>query len=244
MGALAQYIEDEGVPTVQISLVREHTEAIRPPRALWVPFILGRPLGVPGDPAFQQRVLRAALALFDRDSGPVLEDYTEDAPPAPADDDAGSGLACPIDFGAPRSEATLSEQVLDEVAQLRSWHDLFVSRTGRTAFGLAGRPPRELVLRIARMADAPDVPADDACDALGLRLACEDLKAYYLEARLAQPGRLAPDAMQRWFWFETAAGRLYFALERATAASSDPALRHFAAKNLLPRIALDGPPGP
>ena len=32
MGGLAHYIEDEGVPTTQISLIREHTEKIKPPR--------------------------------------------------------------------------------------------------------------------------------------------------------------------------------------------------------------------
>ena len=35
-----------------------HSEIIRPPRALWVPFILGRPLGKPGDEAFQLAVVR------------------------------------------------------------------------------------------------------------------------------------------------------------------------------------------
>ena len=80
MGGLAHYIEDEGVATTQISLIREHSESIKPPRALWVSFELGRPLGVPDDPAFQKRVLLAALRLLDTDSGPVLEDFGEDAP--------------------------------------------------------------------------------------------------------------------------------------------------------------------
>lgn len=70
MGALAHYFEEEGLSTTQISLVREHTEAIRPPRALWVPFELGRPLGQPNDSEFQMRVLRACLGLLDADSGP------------------------------------------------------------------------------------------------------------------------------------------------------------------------------
>ena len=61
--------------------MREHTEAIHPPRALWVPFILGRPFGVPGDSAFQRRVLVAALRLLEAPAGPVLADYPEDAPP-------------------------------------------------------------------------------------------------------------------------------------------------------------------
>ena len=55
--------------------MREHTEVVRPPRALWVTFELGRPLGVPDDPAFQSRVLRAALAMLDRTDGPLIVDY-------------------------------------------------------------------------------------------------------------------------------------------------------------------------
>jgi hypothetical protein len=79
VGGLAHYLEDEGIPTTQISLIREHTELIRPPRALWVPFDLGLPLGAPDDPELQIRVLRAVLGLFERESGPVLEDWHEKA---------------------------------------------------------------------------------------------------------------------------------------------------------------------
>ena len=61
MGALGHYLESEGLATAGLSLVRLHSEKIRPPRALWVPFELGRPLGVPNDAAFQTRVLRALI---------------------------------------------------------------------------------------------------------------------------------------------------------------------------------------
>ena len=44
VGALANFIERAGVATASISLIREQSEAVRPPRALWVPFALGRPL--------------------------------------------------------------------------------------------------------------------------------------------------------------------------------------------------------
>ena len=68
MGALGHFLEREGIPTTGISLVREHTEVMQPPRALWVTFVLGRPLGAPDDPALQTRVLEAALALLDAPS--------------------------------------------------------------------------------------------------------------------------------------------------------------------------------
>ena len=84
MSALGHYIETAGIATTGISLVRDHTERMRPPRALWVPFELGRPFGAPGDAGFQHRVLAAALALLDAPSGPVLADFPDDAPTSTA----------------------------------------------------------------------------------------------------------------------------------------------------------------
>ena len=62
MGALANYIERAGVATVSISLIREQSEAVRPPRALWVPFALGRPLGSAASAEFQKNVMRPPTA--------------------------------------------------------------------------------------------------------------------------------------------------------------------------------------
>lgn len=70
-------IERAGIATVSISLLREVTSIIRPPRALHVPFPMGYPLGAPNDPALQHRVIAAAMALLDRTDVPVLEEYTE-----------------------------------------------------------------------------------------------------------------------------------------------------------------------
>ncbi|PPR23423.1 MAG: hypothetical protein CFH39_00667 [Alphaproteobacteria bacterium MarineAlpha10_Bin2] len=64
MGGLAHYLEEEGLATTQISLIRLHSEKTRPPRALWVPFELGRPFGPPNDVPFQRRVLMATLELL------------------------------------------------------------------------------------------------------------------------------------------------------------------------------------
>jgi len=81
------------LPTTQISLIREHTETIKPPRALWVTFELGRPLGVPNDAMFQTRVLLAALKLLEAPSGPLIDDFPEDVPAAA---EGISALACPL----------------------------------------------------------------------------------------------------------------------------------------------------
>src|SRR5436190_18594843 len=77
-GVLARVFEEHGLVTTSISLVREHTQKVKPPRALFVPFPFGHPLGEANDPELQTRVMRAAFALLDRDTGPVLEDYPDD----------------------------------------------------------------------------------------------------------------------------------------------------------------------
>ena len=61
MGLVAAELERRGIATVAIQLLREVAERVRPPRALWVPFPHGYPLGRPGDPAGQRRVLESAL---------------------------------------------------------------------------------------------------------------------------------------------------------------------------------------
>ena len=86
MSALGHYLEEEGIATVAIALIRPQAENTKPPRALWVPFELGRPLGPPSDAAFQKRVLLAALAMLVEGGGPVrIVDFPEDDPRAQPD---------------------------------------------------------------------------------------------------------------------------------------------------------------
>ena len=41
-------------------------EIIKPPRALWLNFPMGRPMGKPNDPEFQKKVIRVAFELFQK----------------------------------------------------------------------------------------------------------------------------------------------------------------------------------
>ena len=76
VGLIQRAIEYAGMTTVSISLLREITEQIRPPRAIFVPFRLGYPLGEPHNPDLQTRIMRAAFALLTRTDVPVLESLT------------------------------------------------------------------------------------------------------------------------------------------------------------------------
>ena len=88
MSALGHYLEEEGIATVAIALIRKQAENTRPPRALFVPFELGRPIGPPSDKAFQRRVILAALDMLVEGGGPVrIEDFPDDDPREVADPD-------------------------------------------------------------------------------------------------------------------------------------------------------------
>ena len=61
---MAAELEQRGISTVVVQLLRLATEKVRPPRALMVPFRHGYPLGAPNDPELQRAVLTAALNLL------------------------------------------------------------------------------------------------------------------------------------------------------------------------------------
>lgn len=75
VGLLSGAIERENITTVGISLLREITSVIHPPRALFVPFPMGYALGAPHDAALQHQVIRAAFDLLPRTDVPVLESF-------------------------------------------------------------------------------------------------------------------------------------------------------------------------
>ena len=235
MGALGHFIEREAIPTAQISLIREQTAAIRPPRALWVPFMLGRPFGAPDEPHFQRRVLRALLALFDRSCGPVLEDFPVDAPEAAAGE---TGFACPVSFARADAEGDNPVDAMrHEIAQLAPWYELARKRRGRTSVGISGLTIEDAVEFAASFAGGPPAPAHDAGISAGVALkrACDDLKAYYYEAVASQPGKLSPKEVDRWFWFETAASRVFLAIQQVCLRSDDKSLLALGTLSLVPR---------
>jgi len=54
-------IEQRGVPTVSITVASDITEHIKPPRAVFVPFMMGHHFGVPFHRELQRRIIGEAL---------------------------------------------------------------------------------------------------------------------------------------------------------------------------------------
>lgn len=233
MSALSYYLEREGILTTGISLVRENTVSLQPPRALWVSFPLGRPLGIPSDPAFQHKVIDAALALLMRERGPVLEDFPLDAPTV----DMDTAPACPVSF-AKRAVSTDSWKaaLLSELQTLQTWQDLGRRRRkGRTLVGVSSLSMQENVEKLGQLLDDKVLPVSELD---WFKLAIEDAKVFYLEALTAQPGDYNPEQLQSIFWKETTMG---FALMKFyNMFQEDKDLSGFA-RIVVPRAAIDGP---
>jgi D-proline reductase (dithiol) PrdB len=198
--AIGWYLEEEGIMTTGISLVRENAEAMQPPRMLWVSFPLGRPLGRAGDAAFQHRVIAHALDLLHRPDGPVLEDYPEDMDEQVAE----AAPACPVSFGPKRGDTQAwCDRLLREFDSLRPWYELSMRRRGRTTVGLSADGMQEILEKLSRWLDDPSQPMPDF---LWFKRAIEDAKAWYAEALTAQPGEYPPGYGERLLWEQTTLG--------------------------------------
>jgi hypothetical protein len=235
VSALGHYLEAEGIPTVAISLVRPQTERTRPPRALWVPFELGRPFGPPSEPAFQKRVIRAALRMLEAPRGPVLlEDFPDDDPravPAPS-------WRPPLEPGAPAdTPSELAARLDDEWPRLaRAYERVRAEHDGRTSVGLSGMTIADAARYVADFLRGHPVtsPSPDVSPNLMLRWAVDDLKAYYTEAAGAGDAKPSSRQIGDWFWNQTAAGAALFALRQAHLASPDDRLKLIATMFLVP----------
>ncbi len=182
-----------------ISVLRNHTERIRPPRALHCEFPLGRPLGVPGEPAFQRRVLDAAFGLLKSKEGPVLEDF-----PEVIEDSADEPLSCAI---PPRTDESLAPAI-DEARGLRKAYNRALERNGRTNVGrLADADGIEGLLEsLIKVANGEDLKEAGFPSGTIIE-ATKDLMSYYEEAASALVDHIpAARAAESWFFKETAAG--------------------------------------
>ena len=209
-----------------------------------MPFELGRPLGVPGDPAFQRKVLTAALKLLEAPSGPIIEDYPEDAPISEGEITA---LACPVNFTQDIDELNesgkLRQALKNEITALHPWYDIAVEKRGRTTVKVAASEIDSTGDFIyAFLGDElPENPGEDVAIGFAMKLAVDDLKAFYHEGITAQPGQeyASSQILTDWFWKETVAGKVLLDIKSKLENSEDNALRISARALLVPTVVAD-----
>ncbi len=76
MSTLAHVFEDAGIATIVLASMADVAKKVGTPRVLACEFPLGRPLGKPGDAAFQHQVLQQAFNLLEADE-PIFEHFPE-----------------------------------------------------------------------------------------------------------------------------------------------------------------------
>lgn len=227
--------EEAGLCTVGISLIRIQTEKVRPPRYLFVPFPLGRPFGKPNDPAFQQQVIDAALALLKRPESdkPILKDF-----PVILDEEpqAEEGLACARVIPPPKAEikdpAQLLEAVTAEIAALRPFYEESFQSSGRTMVGPSSIPAAEIERAAQYLTRflmeenfVPPEKPEKVRAVQYLRWCIDDLKVFYQEAALGRQGDQpwTNQQLQDWLWRQTALGALILAVRSRVNAGTEAA---------------------
>jgi hypothetical protein len=59
-------IEKRGIPTVSLSVALDVTEHVKPPRAVFLPFMMGHLFGVPFHKNLQREIILTALSRIER----------------------------------------------------------------------------------------------------------------------------------------------------------------------------------
>ncbi|MDH3633363.1 MAG: hypothetical protein OES20_01535 [Gammaproteobacteria bacterium] len=218
MSGLAHFLEDEGLSTVVIALVREHVVKMSPPRALWVPFEMGRPFATPNDIEQQRRVLKAALTLLDEPGPePILKDYAEET----------SHLEGDLNW-VPPSKLNAKSVIAEAHSILPIWHKA-QTRLGRTSVGISGLSPEAAVEYIDRYLSPDPMPNPKGMAPVSrARFAIDDIKVFYFEAALASGGHPASHQLNEWFWNQTLAGKMILDFQESARLSNDKNLRSIA----------------
>jgi len=155
VSGLGHVLEAAGIATVTIGLVPQHVKTIRPPRALVVPFELGRPLGAPNNVDLQRAVLTAALALLDEEGpGPILKTLDVDMS-STTRDTHGAVWACPVSFPAPSSGNPNVDRVLEETRLLMPWFDRGHDRRKHSAADVSGLGVEDLCAWLGKFLEDP-----------------------------------------------------------------------------------------
>ena len=201
-------LEERGFSTVAIASVRAQAEKTRPPRALWTTSQLGRPLGEPGDPPFQRRVLLAALRPAGTDGRAGDSGRLHRGSPRLAGHTGLAAPALPVAGALETPDAWAAAFGAELTALLPLWRAA-QARFGRTTVGLsfqARRPGLTFATRFLA-GELPRVPELDTA-ALALRMLCDDIKAFYGEAAQAEGPPPSAHQIDKWFWRQTVAGQL------------------------------------
>ena len=218
---------------------------MKPPRALFVPFELGRPFGAANEPDFQRRVLLSALKLLERTDGPLLEDFPDQPPGYPIAVNSIEGWTCPVNFPKPETNMTNAEKLVAgikrEVSLLNPWYEEAVTNmNGRRLDGLTDLSKEQIVDFMVSWVS--DQSTESIIQGEGivraLKLAADDLRHFYYQAAMAKPGIKSDVELGDWFYGGTLAGKLFIRIRKIMLASDNEGMKVAGRTNYVPNAML------
>jgi len=244
VSVLAHFFESFGLSTVLVGFVKEHIQAIKPPRALWLDFPMGRPLGKPNDIEFQKKIIRTAFKMFNEKSGPVLREFSDVIPVK----NGRMGYALPVELVIDKNNIgnidLLVQEVKTEIEGLNKDYTRAVTFRKRTTLGASEMKISDYVNYISLFikGDIPNSPRKGIGPVPLLKLVVEDLQAYYTETITFRDKIDDFEKIGTWFWEKTKAGKLILCLEAVSLKSENRVLKQIVDMSLItPRFWSEGP---
>ncbi len=149
-------------------------------------------------------------------------------------------MVCPIDLpqltNVDIAASELSRALVKEIDSLSPWYDLAVRTRGRTTVGPSGLDLKVCAKFFAEFLENQEVssPRDDLLKGRVLKLAYEDLKAYYGEAITAQPGYVSSLQVENWLFNETVFGKTLWTLRGICRDSDDEYYQYLGRNSIVP----------
>lgn len=196
---------------------------------------------MPNDPEFQKRVLCQALNLLESSGPAILAEFPEDAPHQSGDaEDVNEGWICPVSLSSQSrdsEEETVTESLEREISELLPWYDLALQKLERTTVGASGLNIHEAAKLLVSFVEDEIVlsPLEGESIDRVLKWVCDDLKAFYFEAVLAQPGSPSSGDLNAWFFGQTTLGSVFFMVQKTLLQHTDQALNLVGKQFLIPR---------
>jgi hypothetical protein len=213
---IARVLEERGLSTIALSLVREHSVRIKAPRTVWVPFPFGISVGHRNDVREQRAVLDLAFSTLAADEGPVLLDFVAADRPERAAPLQASGV-----------EVQAQAHAIDFIAEVEAARDrlqpkIGLSRVDPKDYGALARWLQRYAA--GEESDFPGRPADVELLPF-IRFAVEDLRVMYALDRMHAHPDESSDDRQLWLLGATAFGIFLRTLRDYLEASDDPKVK-------------------
>ena len=218
---------------------------MQPPRALYVPFELGRPFGTPNDPGLQRRVLIDALRLLERTDGPLIEDFEFSSADLKKNSEDNEEWACPVNLAIPQNSLNdiqmLTRDIRQEVTLLQPWYQASIKKfKGRRLDGLTVYSPLEIIDFLVSFIKDPDIESSLSNQPIGcaLKLTSDDLKYFYFQSAMARPTNISDNQLESWFYGETLARKLLINIRAICLRHDNEVLKLIGRTNFVPNAML------